>query len=117
MKLKTLPAALLYSLTLLSFSAVFIGTVVDVSWANHTYGSGMSEFRRFLYNHPGIARDLERNPDLIRNRRYLDRHDDLREFLRDHPNVAREYLSRSYPVRSRYDRWDNNRGWGWGYRR
>lgn len=117
MKLKTAPAGLLCSLMLLSFSAVFIATNVDVAWADHNGpGGGMSAFRTFLRHHPGIASDLERNPHLINNPRYLDRHDSLREFIRRHPWVAREFLSRSYRVGSRYDRWDDYRG-RWGYRR
>jgi hypothetical protein len=63
---------------------------------------------------------LQRDPSLINNPRYLNRHDDLRDFLRDHPRVADEFLNRSYRAgsRARSNRWDDYRGpWGWGYRR
>jgi hypothetical protein len=48
------------------------------------------DFQRFLNNHPKIAADLQRDPGLANNRRYLSDHDTLREYLHDHPKIRRE---------------------------
>jgi hypothetical protein len=44
----------------------------------------------FLDRHQDIAKSLEKKPDLINDRKYLERHKDLDEFLREHPAVREE---------------------------
>ena len=83
------------------------------------------QFHDFLRSHPRVATDLQNNPQLVYNRRYLDKHDDLSHFLRRHPAVQREIADNPERVFGRYyadDRgygpfggiWDWTRGWGWG---
>jgi hypothetical protein len=42
---------------------------------------------RFLDYHPEIKQQLERNPNLIYNREWRERHPDLQQFMQNHPNV------------------------------
>ena len=60
-----------------------------LSWAD-SYGQEMQEYHRFLHNHPRIAADLERDPGLASNPRYLSEHDSLRQFLHSHPQLQRQ---------------------------
>lgn len=41
----------------------------------------------FLSNHPGVRADLERNPNLIYDRRFREQHAELETFLQNHPGV------------------------------
>lgn len=72
----------------------------------------MRDFQRFLRDHPRISADLRTNPDLMNNRRYLDRHDDLARFLRERPALRNEVRANpnrvmgSYYSYDRYDRYD-----------
>jgi hypothetical protein len=50
----------------------------------------MGDFQHFMREHPRIASDLQRDPSLANNRRYLNDHDNLRDFLHNHPQVRRE---------------------------
>jgi phage-related protein len=45
-------------------------------------------FDAFLDTHPALEKDLERDPALIRDPRYLASHPELREYLNRHPAVA-----------------------------
>jgi len=41
----------------------------------------------FLSERPAVKADLERNPNLIYNRAWRERHPDLREFMQNHPQI------------------------------
>jgi hypothetical protein len=88
------------------------------------------DFQHFLNEHPRIAADLQRDPSLANNRRYLNDHENLRDFLHNHPQVRREiavnparamgysygranprYDYRGYGYDPRY----NSRPYGYGY--
>jgi phage-related protein len=45
---------------------------------------------QFLDDHEGIEKQLEKNPSLIDNKKYLDHHKDLARFLDDHPQIREE---------------------------
>jgi len=47
-------------------------------------------FDRFLDHHKGIAKDLEQNPSLINDQKFIKRHKELRSFLKNHPEVREE---------------------------
>jgi hypothetical protein len=124
MKLKGVQIGLLSGALLFFLSAVVMDGMVNVAAADHFSRrsdyyrrSEMREFREFLRDHPKIARDLERNPNLVNNPRYLDDRPQLRHFLRRNPTVRSEILSRPGIVFGRYGGWNNDRGpWGWGWR-
>ncbi len=50
----------------------------------------LASLDRFLDDHRKIARDLRREPLLVKNGEYLEHHEELREFLRNHPAVREE---------------------------
>jgi hypothetical protein len=119
MKLKGVRIGLLSSALFLSLSAVVMDGMVNVASADHFsrrsdyYRRGeMREFREFLRDHPQIARDLERNPNLVNNPRYLEDRPQLRYFLRRNPSVRSEILSRPGMVFGRYGAGP----WGLGWR-
>jgi hypothetical protein len=74
------------------------------------------EFHVFLRHHPQVANELQRNPGLADNRRYLDRHDDLRDFLRSRPRLRREIVERPRRVLANRYAWDDGYGDRWRYR-
>ena len=46
---------------------------------------------QFLDDHAGIEKQLEKNPSLINNDKYVDNHKDLDRFLSQHPEVREEF--------------------------
>lgn len=54
----------------------------------------IQEFHAFLRDHPKVSTDLRTNPNLVKNKKYLDKHDDLDKFLKRHPAVKNEILRR-----------------------
>jgi hypothetical protein len=79
------------------------------SWWNSVRGQGSryygERFNRFLKNHPGIARDLQNNPDLIFDANYRAQHPDLNQFLKGHPNIWTSIKNQRYAYSA-------NGGWG-----
>src|SRR6266849_511794 len=47
-------------------------------------------FDRFLDHHKGTAKDLEQNPSLVNDQKFIKSHKDLRSFLKNHPEVREE---------------------------
>jgi hypothetical protein len=50
----------------------------------------LRNFDQFLDSHPEIRSDLTRNPSLVNDRDYVQKHSDLRAFLDSHPAVREE---------------------------
>ena len=44
-------------------------------------------FQEYLSHHPGVRRDLERNPDLINDPEFVKKHPEFHEFLENHRKV------------------------------
>ncbi len=75
-------------------AAIVLVSVGISSTAARAYDDGGSwdavrGFDRFFDDHPWVARDLQRDPTLANDDRYLDDHRSLREFLDEHPSVRR----------------------------
>jgi len=51
---------------------------------------------RFFDDHPWVARDLQRDPALANDARYLQEHRSLRDFLADHPETQRAFRADPY---------------------
>ena len=66
--------------------------------------SDAARLERFLDDHPWVARDLQRDPALANDVRYLDEHRSLREFLADHPDVRRALWADPHAVLRRAHR-------------
>lgn len=65
---------------------------------------------QFLDANPTIAQQLETNPSLINNSKYLNAHPALRDFLNDHPQVREEFTENpSYFMQreNRYEQTEN----------
>ena len=71
------------------------------------------QFHTFLSDHPKVSTELRANPDLVSNKRYLDKHDDLDKFLKHHPSVKREILEHPRRVFGNYYRDDH---YDWAHR-
>jgi hypothetical protein len=61
-------------------------------------------FDRFLDDHPWVARDLEGDPTLVNDPRYVADHRSLADFLDDHPDVRHELRRDPYAVLRRLHR-------------
>jgi hypothetical protein len=69
-------------------------------WWNSMVANGSqyydARFVKFLKNHPAIARDLQRNPNLIYDPVYRAQHPELQQFLANHKNVWRSIKNQKY---------------------
>jgi hypothetical protein len=74
------------------------------------------EFRAFIQDHPRASTQLQRNPNLAYNSRFLDEHEELKDFLKHHPLVRREIVENPERVFGRYA-YRGDRRDPWGYRR
>ena len=50
----------------------------------------LATFDRFLDHHKKIAKDLQENPRLVNDQKFIKEHKDLRSFLKNHPEVREE---------------------------
>lgn len=50
----------------------------------------LNNFDEYLDNHPGVHRQLTKDPSLINNPQYLSQHPHLQNFLNNHPGVREE---------------------------
>lgn len=65
--------------------------VSRLAWSN--VRSEINQFHDFLQSHPKVSAELRANPNLVNNKRYLDKHDDLAKFLKHHPDVKRALVN------------------------
>lgn len=72
-------------------AAMFI-TAPGLAWSS--LRDEIQQFHVFLRDHPKVSTDLRTNPNLVNNKKYLDKHDDLDKFLKRHPAVKNEILRR-----------------------
>jgi hypothetical protein len=77
-------AAMITALLMIAASSPVLGYQDEASW------DAARQLDRFLDDHPWVARDLQRDPTLVNDRRYLEDHRSLSEFLGGHPEVRRE---------------------------
>jgi hypothetical protein len=50
-------------------------------------------FQAFLRDHPKVSTELQANPALAGNKKYLDKHEDLKKFFKQHPAVQNEVIN------------------------
>lgn len=89
--------ALFSSLSTVALTALLVFGTTTVSRADSITQQEQANFDHFLNNHPGVAKDLRRNPNLVNDSAYLHNHPDLREFLNTHHGVRDEL--RANPAR------------------
>lgn len=68
---------------------------------------------QFLDSHPEIAEQLQRDPSLINNQQFVQKHPALQEFLQQHPGVREEFTENPQGFmhrEQRYDQWEARNG-------
>ena len=77
--------------------------LVSPAWSDYRQMSNeVAQFHAFMRNHPSVSTDLQANPRLVYDRKYLDKHDEVRDFLRKHPTVRDEIAQNPRRVFGRY---------------
>jgi hypothetical protein len=61
-------------------------------------------FHMFLQGHPKVSTDLRNNPQLVNNKKYSSKHDDLEKFLKRYPAVRHEISEHPRRIFGRYYR-------------
>jgi hypothetical protein len=97
--------------------------LVSPAWSDYRQMSDeVAQFHAFMRKHPSVSTDLQANPQLVNDRKYLNKHEEVRDFLRKHPTVRDEIAQHPRRVFGRYyidDRreyTDNRPEHRWDYR-
>jgi uncharacterized protein YneF (UPF0154 family) len=53
----------------------------------------INSFHSFLNEHPKISTELQANPALAGNKKYLDKHEDLKKYFKQHPAMQNEVIN------------------------
>ena len=61
-----------------------------------TWGAAANADYAFFDSHPNLAQELQRDPALIENQRFVDNHPALHAYLETHPEVRREFRAHPY---------------------
>ena len=122
-KKTTLARALLFALFVLCFA---LPAAAQGRWdrddhrGNDITFSELRTFDAYLDSHPQVARELNRNPELVNNPRYLATHPSLRQFMTTHRYAAHELHEnprRFMNGERRYERWEERNEYRNGWRR
>ncbi len=82
----------------------------------------VAKFHSFMLQHPSVSTDLQENPQLVNNRKYLDKHEEVKKFLKQHPAVKQEIAQHPgrvfgrYYIDDRHEYSDNRPEHRWDYR-
>jgi hypothetical protein len=82
----------------------------------------VAQFHNFMLKHPSVSTDLQNNPQLVNNRKYLDKHEEVKKFLKHHPAVKQEIAEHPrrvfgrYYIDDRHEYYDNRPEHRWDYR-
>jgi hypothetical protein len=72
----------------------------------------LADFDHFMDSHPEIAEQLRKDPSLVDNREFVEKHPALQSYLQEHPGVREEIKEnpdRFMRAENRYDRHENRR--------
>src|SRR5260370_7365774 len=72
----------------------------------------LARFDRFMDSHPEIAEQLRRDPSLVKNEEFVEKHPALQEYLQQHPGVREEITENPNGFmrqEQRFDRIEDNR--------
>src|SRR5260370_554047 len=105
---------------LLALAMLFwIGTPVSGQTApaqnpqdNDTTWRELADMDRFLDSHPEMAEQLRKDPSLINNQQWVEKHPALQEYLQQHPEIREEFRenpSAFMRQEERYDRREDDR--------
>ena len=96
-----------FSLAVLLALALSVFSAPGVAWSSMR--DDVRDFHSFLRDRPRMSSELRSNPNLVTNRRYMERNDDLARFLRRRPGLRQEIVYNPDRVFGRYyayDRYD-----------
>jgi hypothetical protein len=107
--------SLILTISLLSFSSQ--------AWSDYAQmRDQVAQFHSFMSKHPGVSTDLQANPQLVNDRKYLDKHEEVKKFLKQHPAVKQEIAEHPrrvfgrYYIDDRHEYSDNRPEHRWDYR-
>ncbi|HEY7217399.1 MAG TPA: hypothetical protein VH985_03330 [Candidatus Binatia bacterium] len=121
---------IVYGLLMLLAGGFMILAIPDRAWSDYYAPRGqVAEFDAFMREHPKAATELQQNPDLVYNRKWLDKHPEFDHFLKGRPELrdaiahrpglvfhSNDRYDRRYDRRP-FDRFDpRDRHWGWQHR-
>ncbi len=89
-------------LLVMSIVIALIGTASPARSSHEHMRSEVNLFHDFLQSHPKVSTELRTNPNLVNNKKYLDKHDELAKFLKHHPDVKRELVNHPSRIFGRY---------------
>ena len=78
----------------------------DLDRDNDTTGGELASFDRFMDSHPEIAEQLRKDPSLVRNDEFVEKHPALQEYLQQHPGVREEITENPNGFMRREQRFD-----------
>jgi GrpB-like predicted nucleotidyltransferase (UPF0157 family) len=109
-----------YSLFLLTLAAVLFTAPVSVQAQsttpqdqNDVTRRQLASFDNFLDSHPEVAEQLRKDPSLVDNHEFVDKHPDLQEYLQQHPEIREEIRqnpNRFMHEEERFDRREDRDG-------
>ena len=67
----------------------------------------LAAFDQFLDNHPEVAEQLRKDPSLVNNEEFVEKHADLQQYLQQHPEVREDLNQNPSAVMHQEQRYDN----------
>jgi len=77
---------------------------------NDTTRRQVAEMDQFLDGHPEVAEQLRKDPSLINNQDFIEKHPELQEFLQNHPGVREEFQENPNAFMRRENRYERHEG-------
>ena len=77
---------------------------------NDTTRRELAEMDRFLDSHPEVAEQLRKDPSLINNQDFVEKHPGLQEFLENHPGVREEFKENPNAFMRQENRYERHEG-------
>jgi len=108
------------------FSLILVISLLSFSrqaWSDYDQmRDEVAQFHSFMVKHPSVSADLQANPQLVNDRKYLAKHEEVKKFLKQHPAVQREIAEHPrrvfgrYYIDDRHEYSDNRPEHRWDYR-
>jgi hypothetical protein len=77
---------------------------------NDTTRRELASMDRFLDSHPELAEQLRKDPSLINNEEFVEKHPELQEFLQNHPGVREEFKENPNAFMRQENRYERHEG-------
>src|SRR4029077_15496971 len=77
---------------------------------NDTTRRELAQMDQFLDSHPEVAEQLRKDPSLINDQDFVEKHPELREFLQNHPGVREEFKENPNAFMRQENRYERHEG-------